>query len=65
MKLHKNYSQANCLFECSLEYAQKSMFNGSEICTPWYFPFNETGHKICDPWETLNLKTILNKVKHI
>ena len=32
MKLHKQYSQANCLFECSLFHAQ----NKSGSCTPWF-----------------------------
>ena len=66
MNLHKNYSQANCLLECSLKYAQKSQCNGSEVCTPWYFPLRGNGHKICDPWEAKQLLIyIANKVKHI
>lgn len=61
MKLHKNYSQANCVLECSLKYAQLNQSNktGLPVCTPWYFPFNHEGHKICDPWETVELSTII------
>ncbi len=61
MKLHKYYSQANCLLECSLNFAQKALSNNtdSQACTPWYFPFKDKGHKICDPWETENLTTLI------
>ena len=35
LEFFKNYSQANCLLECRINYA-KNMMNSS--CTPWYFP---------------------------
>ena len=35
LKLHKNYTQANCLIECTTAFARKQMQSG---CTPWYFP---------------------------
>ncbi len=55
MKLHKNYSQTNCLLECSLKYAQELNGTNTQACSPWYFPFKDKGHKICDPWETEQL----------
>ncbi len=44
IKLHRNYTQANCLLECFLFYAQRQLqikYNSSKLCTPWYFPFVE------------------------
>jgi hypothetical protein len=62
MKLHKNYSQGNCLLECSLEFAQNLQFNTTNLtpCTPWYFPFNDLKHRMCDPWETEQLTQIIS-----
>ena len=37
LKLHKNYTQANCLIECTTDYARNLMESN---CTPWYFPGN-------------------------
>ncbi len=51
MKLHKQYSQANCLFECALFYAQ----NMSEACTPWFFPFQDNKFNMCSPLKTQQL----------
>jgi hypothetical protein len=61
MKLHRNYSQGNCLLECSLKFAQQMQFNqtNSKPCTPWYFPFSDQGHRMCDPWETEHLISII------
>ena len=65
MKLHKHYSQGNCLLECSLEFAQNMQYNNANVspCTPWFFPFIDQGHRMCDPWEAEQLShTIANKV---
>ena len=35
LKLYRNYSQANCLFECQTDYARSQL---DSKCTPWYFP---------------------------
>ena len=35
LKLYKNYSQANCLFECQADFARDEM---DSKCTPWYYP---------------------------
>ena len=61
MKLHRNYSQGNCLLECSLRFAQNMQFNQTKTkpCTPWYFPFHDQGYRMCDPWETEQLVRII------
>ncbi len=53
IKLHRNYSQANCYLECSIFYGQKILKanNSSHGCTPWFYPFKDEGHKMCNPWE--------------
>ena len=53
VRIHRNYSQVNCLFECSLRYAQDLLKANSSVspCTPWVFPFLDENHRMCDPWE--------------
>lgn len=58
LKLHKNYSQANCFMECRLAYAQNILFNSDDrsiICTPWFFPFVDGDYAMCDPWDTYTI----------
>ena len=38
LELHKNYSQANCMFQCQTNYARRMM---DSKCIPWYLPGNE------------------------
>ena len=55
MKIYKNYSYVNCIFECSLFYARDQLQlknNASYACIPWYFPSSEKTITVCDPWET-------------
>jgi acid-sensing ion channel, other len=60
IRLHKAYSQFNCLFECSLGQAQK--FENLS-CVPWFFPVFSTNDRICDPWEkTRILEAMANDV---
>ena len=60
IKLHKNYSQMNCLFECSLVQAKKATLID---CNPWFFPSIETTERVCDPWEkTRVLEAMQNDV---
>jgi len=61
MKLHKKYSQGNCLLECSLKFAQEMQFNNTSesSCTPWFFPFIDQDHRMCDPWEAEKLSHII------
>ena len=53
VRIHQKYSQVNCLFECSLRYAQDHFKakNSVTSCTPWVFPFLDKNHQMCDPWE--------------
>ncbi len=58
MKLHKNYSQGNCLLECSLKYAQNKLLNDTNVspCTPWFdliwvFIMTYRPHKYTDLYE--------------
>ena len=62
MQLHKNYSQANCLLECQLFYAQKLLTIKSKkpMCTPWYYPFQDASHRVCDPWETESIVSFMS-----
>jgi hypothetical protein len=51
LRMHKSYSQANCLFECSLRNAQKIVQksqNSTLKCTPWPLPFVDEGHEMCN-----------------
>ena len=62
LRLHKNYSQANCFLECRLAYAQdllKRQMNTTYLCTPWFFPFKDEGHVLCDPWESVEILNIM------
>jgi hypothetical protein len=53
LKYFKNYTQSNCMMECSLEYGRYNSSN--EIpCLPWNFPTPSDSITICDPWETTN-----------
>jgi hypothetical protein len=56
LKVHKKYSQINCMLECNLNYAKETMkvnYNLTNYCTPWYFPSHEDNIIICDPWKTV------------
>ncbi len=65
MKIHKKYSQSNCLLECALFYAQRILSqtkNMSKPCLPWYFPTYEKMGTICDPWEAAEFDIYFNNV---
>ncbi len=58
VEFHNRYSQANCLFECALKFAQnllKVKQNDSTICTPWFFPFHNKDQRMCNPWEKTDI----------
>ena len=58
IQLHNRYSQANCLFECALHFAQNLLMakqNDSTICTPWFFPFLNKDQRMCNPWEKADI----------
>jgi hypothetical protein len=33
--------------------------NASYLCTPWFFPFEDEGHVLCDPWEANTILSIM------
>ena len=56
LKIHKNYSNSNCLFECSLMHAKMQMKvedQDDQTCIPWFFPSEEESINICDPWQSV------------
>lgn len=58
LKMHVNYTQANCKLECALAYAQ----NVSGIaCTPWYFPTltDQQSLQMCNPWQAVTFDRLM------
>ena len=56
MKIHNDYTYYNCMFECSLLYAQSQLQiqnNSTYACIPWFFPSPDPFITICDPWESV------------
>ena len=65
MKMHKNYTQSNCIFECNFFYAMDLMkvkYNSSIDCVPWYFPSPGESPIICDPWHAAELYTMMSNI---
>ena len=63
LKIHKNYTQSNCVFECNLFYALdmiKVKYNSSSGCIPWYFPSPDESPIICDPWQAAEMLKIMS-----
>jgi len=59
LQLHKTYSFANCMFECSLFNANKVIKNNIGLdCIPWYFPSTDSS-VVCDPWNAENFTKIM------
>ncbi len=58
LKLYKNYTYTNCLFECSLLTA-----NQKYGCSPWYFPSTDDIINICDPWTAKEFLDYMNSIK--
>ena len=57
LKLFKNYTYANCLFECSLLKAKEKYH-----CIPWYFPISNEPIIICNPWEAHDFLDYMNSI---
>eukprot|EP00095_Tigriopus_kingsejongensis_P010138 maker-scaffold75_size407189-snap-gene-3.16 protein:Tk10138 transcript:maker-scaffold75_size407189-snap-gene-3.16-mRNA-1 annotation:"pickpocket protein 28-like" len=49
LKFHQNYSYANCLLECSMEFAQNQTGSHNQ-CYPWFLPTTGSDSTFCDPW---------------
>ena len=67
LKLHLAYSQANCIFQCKIEYTRDQMQrqnNGtSERCVPWFYPVEDKYlYEICDPWQTRQFQKMMKEV---
>ena len=67
LKLHRVYSQANCFFQCKIEYTRDLMFKQNnkteERCVPWFYPVEDKYlYEICDPWETKRFQALLKEV---
>ena len=64
--LHQNYTYTNCVFECSLFFAQKKLQednNSTHACVPWYFPSPDESITMCDPWEAVDfLNNMINEI---
>ena len=66
MKIHRNYTQTNCLFECKLETVRNQRIADNKTgktCIPWFYPKeNEYILDLCNPWETADFQTLLKNV---
>ena len=52
LKIHRRYTMANCIYECSVEHATQhinEVYNSS--CIPWYFIPIDENVAFCDPWK--------------
>ena len=67
LKLHKVYSQANCFFQCKIEYVRNQMYQENKTegrCVPWFYPVEDQYlHEICDPWRTAQFQTLLKEAE--
>lgn len=65
LKVHKNYSQSNCLLECTLNHTRNNFFRESgnlTTCTPWFLPTaTNNSDEYCDPWQAESFLQIMNK----
>lgn len=62
MKMHKNYTYSNCMFECLLLYARdtlKMKNNATYSCIPWFFPSADSAVTICDPWQSVDFFNLM------
>ena len=65
LELHQNYSQPNCVLECSLKYARMKMRKANETfgCAPWFYPATDSQYtNICDPWDTRRFQVFMTNV---
>ena len=66
LRLHKAYSQANCFFQCKIDYVRDRMYHENKAqgrCVPWFYPVEDKRlHEICDPWRTTRFQNLLEEV---
>ena len=63
MKIYKNYTYSNCIFECSLMFAKDRLaraYNYSRPCMPWYYPSTDQSVTICEPWAAVKFLEFMN-----
>jgi len=66
LKIFKEYSYINCIFECRLLFAKnelKIQTNSYEACLPWYFPSSDDSIRVCNPWDAIDFEKLMIKVK--
>jgi len=64
LKLHRVYTQDNCFLECAINAAQRFVMKRNKqnkTCTPWYLPFGNETHYLCDPWQSLEFDSQITK----
>ena len=66
LKLHKKYTQANCLFQCKIRHVRDLMKQENTTlgsCAPWFYPVEDQYlHEICDPWRSERFQTLFKNV---
>lgn len=65
LDMHKNYSQANCILECSIQYARNKTGgeDNDKACNPWFYPVtNDFVASSCDPWTTKHFQETFNNL---
>ena len=66
LKLQKVYTQANCFYQCKIEYVRDVMYDEGKVnrrCIPWFYPVEDQYvYELCDPWQTSEFQTLLKNV---
>ena len=65
LDMHANYSQANCILECSIKYARNKTVREDQNkgCNPWFYPVtNKFVANSCDPWDTKDFQKYFNNL---
>ena len=65
LKIHQEYSQSNCLFECGMQYAKQNvpkMNSNFTVCIPWFYPVANQDIKMCDPWEQRAFQKLMSNI---
>ena len=51
LKVHKNYTMSNCIYECSIDKISKEIEKQyNSTCTPWFLLPMDNNIKFCNPW---------------
>ena len=64
LKLHKVYTQSNCIFQCKVERVQHQLQKKiDKRCIPWFYPVeDEYLFELCDPWQTNLFQTLMKEL---